>query len=165
MALRAPDHNRYLAKLDLFCLILLNKRGGSVADSLPLLDVHIDLGVNLVSHVPDPGLMREIRIHLSSLGVFHHGFRASVNLAKNHLVTNVVVVVIRSSCDVLSVDLDHVVLMLLDAISNHVLDEAIEGLNLLVNYSILIEVGIDDFPLVVQANLIVSIFVDHLRSS
>jgi hypothetical protein len=62
-----------------------------------------------------------------------------------------------SSGDVLTVYLHHVVLVLLHTVRNHVLDEAVERLNLLVNYSILIKVSIYDFPLIINANLVIAI--------
>ena len=104
--------------------------------------------------------MGEVWIHLTSLGVLHHGLARSVNLSKHNLVANVVIIVVKLSRNVLAVNLDHVVLVLLHAVSDHVLDEPIETLNLLVNYSILIEVSIDDFPLVIHADLIFAIVLN-----
>jgi hypothetical protein len=160
MALGASYHDGDLAELDLLGLVLLNDLSGEVAVSLTFLDVDIHLGVDLVCHVPDSCFMGEVRVHGIGLGVFHHGLAAGVDLAEYNLVADVVILVICLSRDVLTGDFDHVVLVLLDAISNHVLDKPVEGLNLLVNYSILIEVSINDFPLIIHANLVFAIILN-----
>jgi hypothetical protein len=107
--------------------------------------------------------MRKVRVHGIGLGVLHHGLAAGVDLAKYYLVTDVVVLMICLSRDVLTRDFDHVVLVLLHAISDHVLDKPVEGLNLLVNYSILIEVSIDDFPLIIHADLVFAIILNFWK--
>jgi hypothetical protein len=49
--------------------------------------------------------------------------------------------------------------MLIHTVRNHVLDEPIEGLNLLVNDTILLKVSIDDFPLIINCDLVFAIEV------
>lgn len=160
MALGTPDHDGYLAELNLLRFVQLNDLTGGIANSLTLLDVDINLGVDLVSHVSDSCLMGEVRVHGIGLGVFHHGLAAGVNLAEHYLIANVAIFGFCPSRDELTGDFDHVVLVLLHTISDHVLDEAIEGLNLLVNYTILIEISIDDFPLIIHADLIFAIILN-----
>ena len=157
MALGTTDHDGNLAEFNLLGLVLFDELPRDIPVSLALLNVHVNLGVNLVRHVPDPGLVREVGIHLARLRVLHHGLAPRVNLTKHYLVADVVVLVVGPSRDVLPVDPYHVVLVFLHAVRDHVLDEPIEGLNLLVNDSVLIEVRIDDFPLVIKTDLVLAI--------
>ena len=102
MALRAPDHYRDLTKFNLFYIKLFNQLPRLIL-TIPfsLLDVHIDFTVNLVSHVSDPCLVREVRIHgirgVLHFWVFHHRLAASINLTKYYLVANIVVLMISLS--------------------------------------------------------------------
>jgi hypothetical protein len=162
MALGTTDHDWDLTKLNSLGLVLLDELASLVTILVPfsLLDVDIDLGVNLVSHVPDSRLMREVGVDITSPRVFHHGLGPSIDLPKHYLVADVVILGVDSpSWQVLAIDLDHVVLVLIHTVRNHVLDEAIEGLNLLVNDTILLKVSIDDFPLIVNCDLVFAIEV------
>jgi len=162
MALRTPDHNRDFAKLNLLLLVQLNLEF-IIFVPVPLLDMHIDFAINLVGHIPDPRLMGEVgvlpQLHIGLLGVSHHGLAAGVNLTKNNLVLDVLLRVLFDVDDivVLLVHPDSVELVLLHAVRNHVLYEAVEGLNLLVNDTILVKVGIDDLPLVVNRNVLIAV--------
>ena len=104
--------------------------------------------------------MREIGVDITSPWVLHHGLGSGIDLTKNHLVAHVVVLRVHSSSgQVLTVDLNDVELVLIHTVRNHVLDEPIKGLNLLVNDTILLEISIDDFPLIVNTDLFFAIEV------
>ena len=101
--------------------------------------------------------MWEVRIRALVLAQIKHGLVASVHLTKFNLIAEVIVIFF-CSWDKLPVDLDGIALMLLHAVSNHVFNKSIEGLDLLVDHTILFEVGIDDGPLLGFTDLVVSEF-------
>lgn len=115
----------------------------------------VDLALNLVSEGPDPCLVREVRVGVT-IFVLHHGLIACIYLAEDDLVANVFFLLLDTG-QVLPVDTDDVALVLLDTVSNHVLDESVEGLNLLVNDSVLLEIRVDDLPLVVHLDLVLTV--------
>ena len=59
MALGTSNHDRYLAELDLLLLVFLDNEF-ILSISVTLFNVDIDLAVDLVRHVPDPGLMGKV---------------------------------------------------------------------------------------------------------
>lgn len=88
MALGTSNHDRDLAKLDLLLLVFLdNKFVFSI--SVTLLNVDVDLAVDLVGHVPDPGLMGKVWVPGVQLKVHHHGLAARVDLAKDDPVLDI----------------------------------------------------------------------------
>lgn len=131
VALGATDHDWDLAELNGLGGISLEKLGGLVAvfGPLSLLDVDINLGVDLISHVSDPSLMGKVWVDFTSPGVFHHGLGPGINLPKHYLVADVVVLRADRSAGhghVLAADPDHVKLILVHTVCDHVLDEPIE---------------------------------------
>ena len=106
--------------------------------------------------------MWEVRIRLLFaaalvLAQIKHGLVASVHLTKFNLIEEVIVI-FSCSWDKLPVDVDDIALMLLHAVSDHVFNKSIEGLDLLVDHTILFEVGINDGPLLGFTDLVVSEF-------
>jgi len=104
----------------------------------------------------------EVRIRLLFaaalvLAQIKHGLVASVHLTKFNLIAEVIVIFF-CSWDKLPVDVDDIALMLLHAVSDHVFNKSIEGLDLLVDHTILFEVGINDGPLLGFTDLVVSEF-------
>lgn len=99
--------------------------------------------------------MWEVRIRALVLAQIKHGLAASVHLTKFNLVAYIVII-FSCSWDKLPVDSDDIALMLLHAVSNHVFNKSIEGLDLLVDHTILFEVCINDFPLIGFTDLIFS---------
>ena len=172
MALRTPDHDWNLAQLDLLSLELIKELTRLVlAVSLSLFNMDVDLAIDLICHVPDSCFMGEVRIHsifvvISHFRIFHHGFGIGVNLTEfNHVADLVVLVIIDSSRDVLSVNFDHVVLMFVNTVCNHVLNETIEGLNLLVNDTILVKVSVDNLPLIIDTYVLFSVIFELVFST
>ena len=99
--------------------------------------------------------MWKVRIRALVLAQIKHGLAASVHLTKFNLVAYIVII-FSCSWDKLPVDSDDIALMLLHAVSNHVFNKSIEGLDLLVDHTILFEVCINDFPLIGFTDLIFS---------
>ena len=101
--------------------------------------------------------MWEVRIRALVLAQIKHGLVTSVHLTKFNLIAYIFVI-FSCSWDKLPVDSYDIALMLLHAVSNHVFNKSIEGLDLLVDHTILFEVGINDFPLIGFTDLVVSEF-------
>ena len=155
MALTTPDHHWNLSKVDLSFLVFFDQFTWLFPDSLSLFDVNVNLCIYLVRQVSNSSFVREIRIHLEVF-VLHHWLVASVDLTKNNSIADVVFFLLRSG-SILTVYTNKVALMLPDAVGYHVFDESVKGLNLLVNHSILFKVCIDDLPLVIYLNLVLSV--------
>jgi len=73
------------------------------------------------------------------------------------LVANVIIL-LSGSWDELLCDFNNVALVLLDAVGNHVLDESIETGYLLVHHTVLLEEGINNLPLVINVDLVLTEF-------
>jgi hypothetical protein len=119
--------------------------------------MHINFTIDLISHVSYSCFVWKVWIHFFTLWILNHGLIAGINLTKYYLITNIPIFIISYSWNILSINFDHIVLMLINTISDHILKKPIEWLNLLIDYSILIEVRIDNFPLIIYRNLIISI--------
>jgi hypothetical protein len=157
VALRTADHHRDFAQFNSFSGVSLKQISDSVALTLSLFNMDIDFGVDLVSQVPDSRLVGEVRIRLLIFQIFENGLGSSVNLSKHHLVANVSLIDIDFACiSVLLAFVDNIVLVLVDTVLDHVLDESIEGLDLLVDNAILQEVGVNNVPQVFGVDLLVS---------
>ena len=98
MALRATDHYWNLAELYLLCFVLLDELTGLVTILVPfsLFNVDVNLGVNLVSHVSNSRLMREVGVDFTRPWVLHHRLGAGIDLSKHYLIADVVVLGVDS---------------------------------------------------------------------
>ena len=101
--------------------------------------------------------MWKVRIRALVLTQIKHGLVASVHLTKFNLIAYIIII-FSCSWDKLPVNPDDIALMLLHAVSNHVFNKSIERLDLLVDHTILFEVGINDFPLIGFTDLVLSEF-------
>jgi len=147
MTLAGTYHNRDFTQLNLACLILFDEISGTLTNSSPFLNVDIDLGIDLVGEVSDSRFVWKVGVHLQVF-VDHHGLGCSINLSKHYLIANIVFLFFDSR-NILPVDTDDIALVFFDAVGDHNIDKAIEGLNLLVDDSVLLEVSVNDLPLII----------------
>jgi len=114
---------------------------------VPFFDVYIDLCINLIGEVSDSCFEWKVRIELL-IFVNHHGFCTCINLTKHDLITDVIFF-ISGSRDILPINLNYVALVFLYTVGYHILNESVERLDLLIYDTILLEISVDDLPLVV----------------
>ena len=93
MALRASNHDRDLAQLNLLLCEVVSLEL-VVLIPVRLLDMDVNLTVDLVSHVPDSSLMRKVRVLALHPWVNHHWLASSVNLTKDDLVLDIFLVLL-----------------------------------------------------------------------
>jgi hypothetical protein len=98
--------------------------------------VDINERFNPVSKISHPSLMREIWI-LFTVFVLHHWIATGIDLPEADLIANIVILQVIDSRYKLAVNPDDIVLVLVNTILDHVGDESIERLNLLVNNTVL----------------------------
>lgn len=160
VALAGPDHHRDLAELD-------RRHRARDVDQLSRLlvlppaslDVELHLALHLVCQASDPCLMRVVRIRVAGGLVLQIRLRAGrdgAKLADPAELLSLVVMVVLGPRHELAGDAHDVRLVLLDALRDRMLHELIEGLDLLVDDAVLVEEGIDDRPLVVDIDLVLS---------
>jgi hypothetical protein len=103
MALRTSYHHRDFAKFDLLHLIRLNFEF-VIFVPVTLLNMDINFAVNLVRHIPDPCLMREVwvfsQLRIGLFRVSHHWLTTSVNLTKHDRIFNILLRVLFDVADI-----------------------------------------------------------------
>lgn len=164
MTLATPDHHWNLCQLNLHRRKwLANEITWLLLVSVSLLYPDIYLALDLVRQVSDPGLVREVwmpllvaLVNTHSLGIICHWLSPRVNISKLDLVANAIFFSL-DTWNVLFGNAYNIVLILLNAVSDVILDEPVETGDLLVDNTVLLEERVDDVPLVVNVDLLLAI--------
>jgi hypothetical protein len=156
VALTTPDHNRYLSQLNLARCKSFDQSSFSSTNTLSFLDVHIDFGVDLVSKVSDSRLVRKVGVNNVVVPIAHHGLVAGVNLTKLDDIADILVLFF-DAWKILLVYKNDVLLVFLYNVRDHNLDKSVVRFNLLINHTVLLEIRINDLPLIVNIDLFFSI--------
>ena len=156
MALTWPNHNRDFAKINLLCWVFFDQFACSSTLPLPSFDMEVNLTLDLISKVPNPSMVRVVRVCFAWDIVFQMRFRACWYITKNASKTNLLLLEILMTFgpgQELRSDTNNIGLMLVYAVLDRILDKLIEWLDLLVNHTILLEKCMDDIPLIINIDL------------
>jgi len=168
MAQLGPDHYGNLAKFYPTAVEFFDELSRGSSFSLTLFDVKVYSALYLVSEISYSGFMRMVGVVLSTRLIPQVRLLMCVYLTKFADIADLIIfelVMALFSRQELTVNYDDIVLVLSDAIRDCVLHKLVVRLNLLVDNTILIEEGINNFPLVIYVNLHIGSFKATLRQS